>query len=151
MSGPTGLQIDSYDLETVTNVVRDLAVAYPGRRIELTVREVFRDLCGDEACPVEFERAVTIRAKQPPQVDPDSRDTKINSSSEFSYAQKPRHSAVPDEIPYEVAAFAEKHGLTQRAAEVLLFANGPSRVACDAAAKAFIQALEMRNKHWQLD
>ncbi|RWC28371.1 hypothetical protein [Mesorhizobium sp.] len=67
--------------------------------------------------------------------------------SEFSYARRPRNSAIPGEMPYEVTAFAEKHGLTERAAEVLLVANGPSRVACDAAANAFIQAVEMRNKH----
>ncbi|MGX5843568.1 hypothetical protein ACWGTI_22875 [Mesorhizobium sp. ArgA1] len=70
---------------------------------------------------------------------------------DFSYNQKPRHSSIPGEMPYEVAAFAEKYGLTERAAEVLLFVNGPSRVACDAAANAFLQALEMRNRHWRLD
>ncbi len=49
-----------------------------------------------------------------------------------------------DNRPYEIGAFAERHGLTLKAAEVILLANGPSRVACDAAAKAFLAALAGR-------
>jgi len=48
--------------------------------------------------------------------------------------------------PYETAVFARKHGLSEKAAEVVLFANGPSRTACDAAARAFLEALARRSK-----
>ncbi|PAQ09810.1 hypothetical protein CIT26_11070 [Mesorhizobium temperatum] len=53
--------------------------------------------------------------------------------------------------PYEAGVFAQKHGLTQKSAEVILFANGPSTIACDAAARAFQQAVALRNKQWQRD
>ncbi|MER8430075.1 hypothetical protein [Mesorhizobium caraganae] len=43
--------------------------------------------------------------------------------------------------PYEVTSFAKKHGLTIRAADAVLFAKGPSRPACDAAALAFLGAV----------
>jgi hypothetical protein len=43
--------------------------------------------------------------------------------------------------PYEIAAFAEKHGLTIGAAELILFAYSPSRAACDTAATAFLTAV----------
>lgn len=42
-----------------------------------------------------------------------------------------------DEPAFTAAEFAERHGLTLKFAEIILFANGPSRVACDAAARAF--------------
>jgi hypothetical protein len=47
--------------------------------------------------------------------------------------------------PYDQKHFAAKHGLTAKAAEVILLANGPSRVACDAAARAFVQAIGVRS------
>ncbi|WP_457155369.1 hypothetical protein [Mesorhizobium sp. P5_C1] len=46
-----------------------------------------------------------------------------------------------DDQPYEVSAFAKKHGLTIPAADAVLFAKGPSRPACDAAALAFLCAV----------
>ncbi|MER8863098.1 hypothetical protein NKI19_05160 [Mesorhizobium sp. M0751] len=46
-----------------------------------------------------------------------------------------------DTKPYDLATFARKHGLNIRAAELLLFAKGPSRAACDAAARAFLAAV----------
>jgi hypothetical protein len=49
--------------------------------------------------------------------------------------------------PYPVAFFAEKHGLSLKAAEVILFSNGPSHNACDAAARAFLGALELRGRY----
>ncbi|QND68887.1 hypothetical protein HB777_23840 [Mesorhizobium loti] len=45
---------------------------------------------------------------------------------------------------FDAAVFANKHGLALQAARVILAANGPSRIACDAAAKAFLVAGEMR-------
>jgi hypothetical protein len=51
-----------------------------------------------------------------------------------------------DDDPYDLATFAEKHGLDVRAAELLLFAKGPSRVACDAAALAFLAAVAAQAK-----
>ena len=48
--------------------------------------------------------------------------------------------------PYEVTDFADKHGLTDKSAEVILCTNGPSRVACDAAARAFVAAVGGRMK-----
>lgn len=49
-----------------------------------------------------------------------------------------------DICPYDVDLFAEKYGLTKRAAAVILHSNGPSRQTCDNAAIAFVQALKMR-------
>ncbi|CAN7727800.1 MULTISPECIES: hypothetical protein [Mesorhizobium] len=50
--------------------------------------------------------------------------------------------AYPSEDqPYEVTSFAKKHGLTIRVADAVLFAKGPSRMACDAAALAFLCAV----------
>ena len=46
-----------------------------------------------------------------------------------------------DDQPYEVASFAKKYGLTILAADAVLFAKGPSRTACDAAALAFLCAV----------
>ncbi|MET3524269.1 MULTISPECIES: hypothetical protein [Mesorhizobium] len=46
-----------------------------------------------------------------------------------------------DQQPYEVTAFAKKHGLTVPAADAVLFAKGPSRAACDAGALAFLCAV----------
>ncbi|BCH10448.1 hypothetical protein MesoLj131c_47060 [Mesorhizobium sp. 131-3-5] len=57
---------------------------------------------------------------------------------------KPPAETDPADRPYEIEAFAEKHGLTLKAADVILLANGPSRVACDAAAKAFLAAVAGR-------
>ncbi|BCG95617.1 hypothetical protein [Mesorhizobium sp. 131-2-1] len=58
---------------------------------------------------------------------------------------------LPDEQPYEVIAFARKHGLTVPAADAVLFAKGPSRKACDAAALAFLCAVaqyaDRRSRH----
>ena len=52
----------------------------------------------------------------------------------------------PADRPYEIEGFAEKHGLTLKAADVILLANGPSRVACDAAARAFLAAVAGRTQ-----
>ena len=59
---------------------------------------------------------------------------------------KCRTNADPDsgDHPYEAAFFAEKHGLTLKAARVILYSNGPSRSMCDAAARAFMEAVAMR-------
>ncbi|AZO08714.1 MULTISPECIES: hypothetical protein [unclassified Mesorhizobium] len=46
-----------------------------------------------------------------------------------------------DDQPYEVTSFARKHGLTVPVADAVLFAKGPSRVACDTAALAFLCAV----------
>jgi hypothetical protein len=51
-----------------------------------------------------------------------------------------------DDQPYEVTSFAQKHGLTIRAADAVLFAKGPSRTACDAAALAFLCAVAAHAK-----
>lgn len=51
-----------------------------------------------------------------------------------------------DSKPYDLATFAEKHGLNVHAAELLLFAKGPSRSACDAAALAFLAAVAAQAK-----
>ncbi len=45
---------------------------------------------------------------------------------------------------YEVEFFAQKHGLSLKAAKVILYSNGPSRTMCDAAAKAFVAAVAAR-------
>ncbi|MES0108385.1 hypothetical protein [Mesorhizobium sp. M0013] len=49
--------------------------------------------------------------------------------------------------PYLMGFFAEKHGLSLKAAEVILYSNGPSRIACDAAARAFLAALALRGRY----
>jgi hypothetical protein len=54
--------------------------------------------------------------------------------------------AINHDKPYEIAAFAEKHGLTRRAAELILFAYSPSRAACDTAATAFLTAVAAQAK-----
>jgi len=48
--------------------------------------------------------------------------------------------------PYEVTFFARKYGLTILAADAVLFAKGPSREACDAAALAFLNAVAAHAK-----
>ncbi|TPM95037.1 hypothetical protein [Mesorhizobium sp. B2-1-3A] len=48
------------------------------------------------------------------------------------------------DLPYDVLEFAAKHGLTAKAAEVVLTINGPSKHRCDAAAVAFQDALRQR-------
>ncbi|RWE59264.1 hypothetical protein [Mesorhizobium sp.] len=54
--------------------------------------------------------------------------------------------AIGHDKPYEIAAFAKKHGLTIRAAELILFAYSPSRAACDTAATAFLTAVAAQAK-----
>lgn len=41
---------------------------------------------------------------------------------------------------YDPAEFARKHGITRRQAKIVIRANGPSKVKCDLAARAFISA-----------
>ncbi|MFK0693239.1 hypothetical protein ACFX5Q_34755 [Mesorhizobium sp. IMUNJ 23033] len=48
--------------------------------------------------------------------------------------------------PYELTSFATKHGLTIPVADAVLFAKGPSRAACDAAALAFLCAVAAYSK-----
>ncbi|MFC3324510.1 hypothetical protein [Mesorhizobium cantuariense] len=48
--------------------------------------------------------------------------------------------------PYDTAAFARKYGMSEKSAEVVLSANGPSRTACDAAARSFMEAVARRSK-----
>lgn len=71
--------------------------------------------------------------------------------SDFTYARKPRHTGVQGDTPYDVESFAEKYGMTLKAAKVVLYANGPSKIACDAAARAFNEAVALRNKQWHRD
>jgi len=61
---------------------------------------------------------------------------------------KSRRGKVPlaEDPGYDAELFAHKHGLTLQAARVILSANGPSRIACDAAAKAFLIAIATRQK-----
>lgn len=47
---------------------------------------------------------------------------------------------------YEIAYFAEKYGLSLKAAEIILTVNGPSKRMCDAAAVAFVAAVAARAK-----
>ncbi|CAH2395739.1 MULTISPECIES: hypothetical protein [Mesorhizobium] len=54
--------------------------------------------------------------------------------------------AIDHDKPYEITAFAKKHGLTTRAAELILFAYSPSRAACDTAATAFLTAVAVQAK-----
>lgn len=51
-----------------------------------------------------------------------------------------------DDHPYDEVAFAQKYDLTPRAAATILQINGPSRTACDAAARAFQLAVAALNK-----
>lgn len=53
---------------------------------------------------------------------------------------------VSDPGPYEPAFFALKYNMTLKAAEVVLHANGPSRNACDGAARAFTAAVAARKQ-----
>jgi hypothetical protein len=46
--------------------------------------------------------------------------------------------------PYDPALFAAKYGLTLKAAEIIIYANGPSRHMCDAGATAFLRAVALR-------
>jgi len=52
---------------------------------------------------------------------------------------------------YDLNFFADKHGLSIQAAKIILTANGPSRIACDAAASTFLAAVALRKKQWQRD
>ncbi|PZV36318.1 hypothetical protein [Mesorhizobium kowhaii] len=47
---------------------------------------------------------------------------------------------------YEVTSFAQKYGLTIPIADAVLFAKGPSRTACEAAALAFLCAIAAHAK-----
>ncbi|WP_189526200.1 hypothetical protein [Mesorhizobium sp. M7A.F.Ca.ET.027.03.2.1] len=69
--------------------------------------------------------------------------------SNADYARQPKKHFTGASAPYAAAEFAEKYGLTLRSAQILLFVNGPSRVACDAAARAFNEAVAMRNRQRQ--
>ena len=51
-----------------------------------------------------------------------------------------------DRFPYDVTFFAEKYGLSNRAAEIILHSNGPSRDKCDHAASSFVRATKLRQK-----
>ncbi|MGB3536811.1 MAG: hypothetical protein WBA42_01490 [Mesorhizobium sp.] len=51
---------------------------------------------------------------------------------------------TPADGPYDAAFFAAKHGLTLKAAEIIIYANGPSRHMCDAGATAFLRAVALR-------
>ena len=51
-----------------------------------------------------------------------------------------------DDGPYDVDVFAKKHRLTVKSASVILHMNGPSRRACDAAARSFVAALKAEVK-----
>ncbi|RWA62136.1 hypothetical protein EN833_08420 [Mesorhizobium sp. M4B.F.Ca.ET.190.01.1.1] len=51
-----------------------------------------------------------------------------------------------DQFPYEVDFFAAKHGIPRRVAEVILHSNGPSRHQCDAAAAAYLQVMQWRQR-----
>ncbi|RWC54586.1 MAG: hypothetical protein EOS56_28305 [Mesorhizobium sp.] len=53
---------------------------------------------------------------------------------------------VAENEPYDIAAFARKYGMSEKSAEVVLSANGPSRTACDAAARSFMEAVARRSK-----
>lgn len=53
---------------------------------------------------------------------------------------------VAEDTGYDATFFADKHGLALQSARVILAANGPSRIACDAAAKAFLVAIATRQK-----
>ena len=55
------------------------------------------------------------------------------------------------DMPYDTEGFAEKHGITIRAAEIVLMSNGPSKAACDAAARAFKEAVSMLSRSLQRD
>jgi hypothetical protein len=57
---------------------------------------------------------------------------------------RPSFESGSDNEPYEATYFAEKHGLSLKAAKVVLYSNGPSRTMCDAAARAFVEALAAR-------
>lgn len=48
------------------------------------------------------------------------------------------------EASYEIAYFAEKHGISLKAAEIILTVNGSSKRMCDAAAVAFVAAVAAR-------
>jgi hypothetical protein len=54
-----------------------------------------------------------------------------------------------EDHPYSAEFFADKHGLTLKAARVVLYSNGPSRRMCDAAARAFLKALSLRQGQLQ--
>jgi hypothetical protein len=47
--------------------------------------------------------------------------------------------------PYGIRELADKYGLSEKAAGIILYSNGPSRVACDAGARAFLAAQAARS------
>jgi hypothetical protein len=51
------------------------------------------------------------------------------------------HTSTCAETPYTIEEFAEKYGLSRKAADVVLLANGPSRQKSDAGARAFLAAV----------
>jgi hypothetical protein len=51
------------------------------------------------------------------------------------------HASALAEVPYAVEEFAEKYGLSRKAADVILIASGPSRQKSDAGARAFLGAV----------
>jgi hypothetical protein len=51
--------------------------------------------------------------------------------------------------PYDLTFFAQKHGIELEIAGVIQRSNDPSRLACDAAALAFNQAMAIISRRWQ--
>ncbi len=48
--------------------------------------------------------------------------------------------------PYGPESFAEKYGLSKRLAVTMLRTNGPSRRACDAAAKTYLAYIALQRR-----
>jgi hypothetical protein len=65
----------------------------------------------------------------------------------MSQGQKVLDDPKSEGRPYLMEFFAEKYGLSLRAAKVILHSNGPSQIACDAAARAFLAALALRGRY----
>lgn len=63
--------------------------------------------------------------------------------------RKPSSDPHADNYPYQLQSFMDKHGLSKDAAEAILHTNGPSRHRCDHAAKAYLQALRLRQTRWK--
>ncbi|WP_140735728.1 hypothetical protein [Mesorhizobium sp. B2-3-4] len=62
MATSSDQHIDSYDFETIRNVVCEMVKSYPGRPAETIVREVFADMYGDQSCPADLIAALTLAA-----------------------------------------------------------------------------------------
>jgi hypothetical protein len=56
-----------------------------------------------------------------------------------------RRRRIP-ETPYDPEEFSQKHGLSLKAAQVVILSNGPSRQRCDHGAEAFLAAVAARQK-----